>query len=653
MFAPANQSAFTLTLDGEPSEFQVHGFVGDEFISLPFRFDLELVSEQSDQDLESLLHRQAFLGFDAHGHGIHGLVYRVAQGDSGRRLTRYQITLVPQLAYLEHSTHQRIFQKKTIPEIIAQVLQAQAIQSDAFAFQLSGKYPECEYCVQFGETDLEFIQRLCAESGIHYHFQHNPERHLLVFGDDQSVFARPDQSTPYSPGTGMVADETAIKRFILRLKTRTTGVSLRDYDFKKPSLTLESEVSSRLRPTLDDQRYPGHFTDRERGKYLAQRLLERHRSDYRQASGASDQPALVTGQFLKMTGHPRQEWNDLWLITQLHHVGHQPQVLEESVGDESPQGYSNEFVVTPWDVAFRTPQIMSRPQISGYQNAVVTGPAGSEIHCDEYGRVKVQLAWDRDGEHNDHSSCWLRVASGWAHDRYGAVLIPRVGMEVLVGFVNGDMDMPLVMGCLPNAAAQVPLDLPADKTRSIFRSQSSPGGGGYNELRIEDRKGAEEIYLRAQRDWTQHVLHDLRVKVDGESHHELQGEELRITHGNRLTDLKRDDHLMVGGSRQVRAGQAILIGAGQSVVIDGGATVTIQAGGQSITLSAGGIFSSVPIQLGSAPAVTAAPLTPGLKETLLAVIPAPLSRVQVASLKRSAPFCEECERCKNGQCGPI
>ena len=141
MFAPANQSAFTLTLDGEPSEFQVHGFMGDEFISLPFRFDLELVSEQSDQDLESLLHRQAFLSFDAHGHGVHGLVYRVAQGDSGRRLTRYQITLVPQLAYLEHSTHQRIFQKKTVPEIIAQVLEAQAIQSDAFAFQLSGNHP--------------------------------------------------------------------------------------------------------------------------------------------------------------------------------------------------------------------------------------------------------------------------------------------------------------------------------------------------------------------------------------------------------------------------------------------------------------------------------------------------------------------------------
>ena len=662
MFAPANESAFTLTLDGQPSDLKVHGFTGDEFISLPFRFDLELVSEQADLDLESLMHRQAFLGFDADGHGIHGLVYQVAQGDAGKRLTRYQVTLVPQLAYLEHSTHQRIFQKKTVPQIIALVLEAQAIQGDTFVFQLSGKYPEREYCVQFDETDLAFIQRLCVESGIHYHFQHSPERHLLVFGDDQSVFLQPDQATPYSPGSGMVADTPAIKRFILRLETRTTGVNLRDYDFMKPSLALESVSSGEQRPTLNEQRYPGHFNDREHGKYLAQRVLERHRSDYRQASGFSDQPALVTGQFLKMAGHPRQEWNDLWLVTQLHHSGQQPQVLEESApedgGDDPFSGYRNEFVVSPWDVPFRAPLIVSRPQISGYQNAVVTGPADSEIHCDEYGRVKVRLAWDRDGEHNDHSSCWLRVASAWAHDRYGAVLIPRVGMEVLVGFANGDVDMPLVMGCLPNAANPVPLDLPADKTRSILRSHSSPGGGGYNELRIEDRKGAEEIYLRAQRDWTQHVLNDQhvqvdnerRVKVGGESHHELQGEEQRITHGNRLTELKQDDHLMVGGSQQMRAGRTIQIGAGQSVVIDAGASVTIQAGGQSITLSAGGIFSSVPIQLGGAPAAAAAPLLPGIKEALAAVVPAPLSRVQLTSLKRSAPFCEECERCKNGQC---
>lgn len=663
MFAPANQSAFNLTLDGVASDLKVYSFKGEEAISQPYCFNLELVSEQPDLDLESLLHRPVYLGFDDQGHGVHGLVARVAQGDSGRRLTRYQISLVPQLAYLAHSSHQRIFQHKTVPQIVAQVLLGQGIQSDRFEFRLSGTYPEREYCVQFGETDLAFIQRLCAELGIHYHFQHSAEGHLLVFGDDQTVFAQPDQPTPYTPGSGMVADTPAIKRFAVQLAIRTTAVSLRDYDFRKPRLQLESEVAVEQFPVLEEQAYPGHFSDRPHGKYLAQRGLERHRSDYRLAHGNGDEPALLSGRFLTLAGHPREAWNDLWLVTRVTHEGRQPQVLEEAVtevaGGDFRQGYRNEFVAAPWDVIFRPPLPEHvRPSISGYQTAVVTGPADSEIHCDEYGRVKVQLAWDRAGEHNDHSSCWLRVASAWAHDRYGSVLIPRVGMEVLVGFVNGDMDMPLVMGCLPNAAKPVPLDLPADKTRSILRSQSSPGGGGYNELRIEDRKGAEEIYLRAQRDWTQHVLHDQQVQVDnlrrvrvgGESHHELQGEEQRITHGNRLTELKQDDHLVVGGSQHMRAGRTIQIGAGQSIVIDAGATVTIQAGGQSITMSAGGIFSSVPIQLGGAPAPAALPLLPGLKEKLLAVIPAPLSRVQVASLKRSAPFCEECERCKNGQC---
>jgi type VI secretion system secreted protein VgrG len=661
MFAPANHSAFNLTLDGVASDLKVYRFNGTEALSQPYCFDLELVSEQPDIDLEGLLHRPVYLGFDDQGHGVHGLVYRVAQGDSGRRLTRYQISLVPQLAYLAHSSQQRIFQHQTVPQIVAQVLVGQGIQSDRFAFHLSGTYPEREYCVQFGETDLAFVQRLCAEAGIHYHFQHGTERHLLVFGDDQTVFAQAAQPTPYTAGSGMVADTPAIKRFAVQLETRATALNLRDYDWRKPRLALQSAASGEQLPRLEVQDYPGHFSDRAHGKYLAQRGLERSRCDYQIARGSGDEPALASGRFMRLAGHPREAWNDLWLVTQVVHEGKQPQVLEEAVtepaGGDFRQGYRNTFVAAPWDVIFRPP-LPERPSISGYQNAVVTGPADSEIHCDEYGRVKVQLAWDRNGEHNDHSSCWLRVASGWAHDRYGAVLIPRVGMEVLVGFVNGDMDMPLVMGCLPNAATPVPLDLPADKTRSTFRSHSSPGGGGYNELRIDDRKGAEEIYLRAQRDWTQHVLHDQQVQVDnrrrvrvgGESHHELQGEEQRITHGNRLTELKQDDHLVVGGSQQMRAGRTIQIGAGQSVVIDAGASVTIQAGGQSITLSAGGIFSSVPIQLGGAPAAAAAPLMPGLKETLLAVIPAPLSRAQVASLKRSAPFCEECERCKNGLC---
>lgn len=467
----------------------------------------------------------------------------------------------------------------------------------------------------------------------------------------------------------MSAGAPAVQRFNVRVETRTSVVTRRDYNFEKPHLQLQSHSDSEQRPVLEDYRFPGQFNDRETGKHLAQRTLERHVADYRQAEGISDVSALVCGHFLQLTEHPRRDWNDLWLLTAIEHRGRQPQVLEESVTSdgETFQGYRNTFLATPWDVFFRPALGPGKPRMLGYQPAVVTGPHDAEIHCDEYGRVKVQLAWDRDGELNEHSSCWLRVATGWAHDQYGSVLIPRVGMEVLVGFIDADADKPLVMGCLPNAATPVPLDLPADKTRSIFRSHSSPGGGGYNELRIDDKKGAEEIYLRAQRNWTQHVLHDQQVQVDnqrsivvtGTAKHELKADEQRITHGQRQIEVKQDDHLTVVGDRHIRvsnqatsASAQIHVSAGQQVVIDGGASATIQAGGQWINIGPGGIFSSVPIQVGGAPmtAMGAAPSVPGLPAKLAAAPAAMLTAAQIMSFKGDAPFCEECERCKDGVC---
>jgi len=669
MFAPANQPRFTLTLEGAQHDLKVLEFTGREAISQPFRFELELVSERPDLDLESLLHGQAFLSFDAQGCGIHGQIYQVGQGDSGKRLTRYHLSLVPRLTYLGHRINQRIFQHQSVPQIVTQVLKDHSILRDAFEFRLGSEYPEREYCVQYAESDLAFIQRLCAEVGIHYHFQHSPQGHLLVFGDDQTVFPKLPEPTLYLPGSGMSAGAPAIQRFNVRVETRTSVVTRRDYNFEKPRLSLESRSDGEQRPVLEDYHFPGQFNDRETGKGLTRRALERHVADYRQAEGTSDESSLVCGHFLQLTGHPRSDWNDLWLLTTVEHRGRQPQVLEEPVTSdgESFQGYRNTFVATPWDVIFRPALAPEKPRISGYQPAVVTGPKDLEIHCDEYGRVKVQLAWDRDGELNEHSSCWLRVATGWAHDHYGSVLIPRVGMEVLVGFIDGDTDKPLVMGCLPNAATPVPLDLPADKTRSVFRSQSSPGGGGYNELRIEDKKGAEEIYLRAQRNWTQHVLNDQQLQVDnqrsvvvtGTARHELKADEQRITYGQRQTEVRQDDHLSVLGDQQVRvnnqatsASAQIHISAGQQVVIDGGASATIQAGWQWINIGPGGIFSSVPIVVGGAPmaAMSAAPVVPGLQEKLAAAPAAVLTAAQIMSLKGDAPFCEECERCKDGVC---
>jgi type VI secretion system secreted protein VgrG len=636
MFAPANQPRFTLVVDGERHDLKVLEFTGKEAISQPYRFDLELVSDRPDIELESLLHRQAFLSFDAQDCGIHGQVFRVGQGETGQRLTRYQVSLVPRLSYLGQRINQRIFQHQSVPAIIAQVLKDHGIQRDAFEFQLGSDYSPRAYCVQYAESDLAFIQRLCAEIGIHYHFQHSPDGHLLVFGDDQTVFPRLSEPTLYLPGSGLVADAPTIKRFNVRLETRTTAVTLRDYDFHKPRLALESRSDSEQRPVLEDYHFPGQFTDREQGRDLAQRALQRHNADFRQAEGGSDVSALISGHFLHLAEHPRQAWNDLWLITEIEHRGRQPQVLEESASSDSPddfQGYRNTFLATPWDVSFRPP-LIEKPHVAGYQAAVVTGPNDSEIHCDEYGRVKVQLLWDRHGQLDEHSSCWLRVASGWAHNRYGSVLIPRVGMEVLVGFVDGDADKPLVMGCLPNASTPLPMELPADKTRSIFRTQSSPGGGGYNELRIEDRKGAEEIYLRAQRNWNQQVLQDAYVQVGNQ----------------RSVDIGANDHLQVRGDRYInvnnqtfKASGQFHVSAGQQVVIDGGASATIQAGGHWINIGPAGIFSSVPIELGGALMPTLG--APTTQKTRLA-----LSAAQILSLKSDAPFCEECERCKGGAC---
>ncbi|WP_277589852.1 type VI secretion system tip protein VgrG [Pseudomonas chlororaphis] len=621
MFNPSNETHFSLTVDDFQGDLQVLSFEGIEGISQPFRFDLELVSENPDLDLETLLHKQAFLAFDPQGSGIHGQIYRVAQGDAGKRLTRYKVSLVPQLAYLEHRTNQRIYQQLSAPKIIALILEEHGIQGNAYQFQLGTPCPDRDYCVQYDETDLHFIQRLCEEEGLHYHFQHSPQGHLLVFGDDQTVFPKLGQPTAYIQGSGMVADEPVIKGFNLRLETRTRRTTRRDYDFEKPRLQLEAAYKPETdseEPDLEDYDYPGRFTDRARGKFLSQRALERHRADYQQAEGWGDQTRLVSGHFLELSEHPRSEWNDLWLLTHIVHEGKQPQVLEESVTsdttdnkDDFHQGYRNRFLATPWQVFYRPALNHPKPRVLGSQTAVVTGPKGEEIHCDQYGRVKVQFHWDREGKADDKTSCWLRVSSSWAGDRYGALVIPRIGMEVLVTFLEGDPDQPLITGCLYHKEHPVPYALPANKTRTVFKSMSSPGGAGYNELRIEDKKGAEQIFIHAQRDWDENIEHDQKIRIGHERHDtvekntytELKAEEHRITHADRKTETKVDDHLTVGENQHIKlgtaqltkAGQEIHLKAGAKMVIEAGSELTIKAGGSFIKLDAGGVTVVGPV----------------------------------------------------------
>lgn len=692
----AASARFTLTLPTVKHDFQVVAFKGQEHISQPYQISVELVSEDPNLSLSSVLHHEAFLRLDADGSGIHGQIYSIERGAAGKRLTYYTLTLGPRLAYLQHRFNQRIFQFKTVPEIVAQVLEEHWILSGNYRFDIDATlYPPREYCTQFDESDLDYIQRLCAAEGIHYHFEHSETGHVLVFADDQTGGSKLAPSVFNTDG-GMVPEQTSIKRFSVKLQTRTSRVARRDYDFERPDYVLESHYwgphpdADEGDPDLEDYRYPGHYKDEDRADLLVKRAHERHRHDHQLATGNSDVRQLRSGHFLDLKDHPTAENNQLWLLTSVTHEGKQPQVLEEFAATHSaakgdfPQGYRNTFEAIPWCAPYRPP-MCSAPHVKGSQSAVVTGPVGEEIYCDEYGRVKVQFHWDREGGDDEHTSCWLRVASSWAGAAYGSMVIPRIGMEVVVSFWEGNPDQPYVSGCVVNGRNTAPYALPANKTQSVFKTLSSPGGKGSNELKIEDRNGSEKVFIQAERDWEQlikntqtvSVGHERHDSVAGNSYTEFKADEHHTTQANRVTRVGAADHLEIGQSQHlktalghyVEAGTEIHLKAGGKVVIDAGTELTLRAGGSTLTLNPSGVWlngqtvaSNVEMEIS-----TTSPAEGTGIQLLMAALPGAamtsvpgavperaLANSQMDLMKRPVKAnearCLICEACKDGVC---
>ena len=678
MFGSANTAQFALHIPAVRNDFKVLAFNGVEAISALYAIQVELVSEHPDFDLESLLSQPAFLQFGLNGEGLHGRIEDVFVGEAGRRLTRYHLTLVPALHYLQFSHNQRIFQRLTVPQIIAQVFKGHGIQADAFAFHVSTS-PEREYCTQYAESDFELVQRLCAEDGIAWHHQHSADGHLLVFTDDQTWFPKLGE-TPYQQDSDRVADYPVVSQFSMRFRTRTSTTTRRGYDLKRPSLLLESRFTAEFSPELEDYRYPVLIENEKRGNQLARQALERHRTDYQLAEGHSDQPCLRSGHFFDLTEHPRKTCNDLWLLLSVTHAGKQPQSLEETITSEVKpedgftQGYRNSFTAIPWEVFYRPP-LLARKTVLVSQTARVTGPVGEEIYCDEFGRVKVELPWDRAELNSEKSSCWLRVSSSWAGESFGAVTIPRIGMEVVVTYLEGDPDQPLITGCVANTVTSVPYSLPEHKTKTVLRSHSSPRTGGYNELSLEDRAGQEKIYLRAQRDIEQLILNDSDTQigndrreqitrdshslisndrfeqVDNHSASLIKGDELHTTQGVRNTVIGGNELVSITGNSSTTAGGALVIQAhvtAANVVIDAGMSLTLSAGGHHIVINAGGIFSSVAIVEGGIP-VPGVPVQPALSlvpvaaQALIAPSLAAQKLALTQAAQQAAPICVVCQ----------
>lgn len=579
MFNLANESHFTLTVGGlENTGLQVLAFEGKEIISKPYQFEVTLVNKNIRFDITKLLSRPAYLAFTPDGeNGIHGVILSVQRGAVGNDYAEYKIIIAPRFTHLEKRTNQRIFQHKTVPQIISQILNEYGIlEGSQHEFRLKEELPERDYCVQYDETDAHFIQRLCQEEGIFYYFKHTQDDHLMIFGDSNPVFMTLPDAIRYASGTGFVADEPVIKAFNVNLTSKTKRATWRDYNYtntKIPEGQAEGIQSAKangaIEPDIEFYDYPGRFMDNARGKQIAQIEIERLRTEQVLAQGYSDVPELHVGHYFTLEQHPSLDAKDPWLLNTIIHQGKQPQVTEAFGGEQNAklpenfsldseatfpegefyQGYRNTFTATPKDVPWRPPLDYPKARIYGSQTAKVVGPKGEEIFCDEYGSVKVQFPWDREGQFDENSSCWVRVGSSWAHKGYGTFTIPRINMEVLITYLEGDPDQPVITGCINNGVNTQAESMPANKTKTGFKTNSSPGGGGFNEFTLEDKAGEELIFTHAQKDMSTVVENNESLNV-GVNRTKDIGQDENVTIGrNRERVVRKTDILKVGENK--------------------------------------------------------------------------------------------------------
>ncbi len=558
---------FILSIDGlEDDSLVVRGFEGQEALSdsyfqntacFGFRYHINLASRKEKLKPDQVVDRNAELRIYRNGdcvQRVHGIVRQFTQGDIGYHYAYYSLILVPALERLSLRHNSRIFQQQTTIDIVTTLLQEMGIEE--FAFALRGKCQPREFCVQYRETDLEFLHRLAAEEGWVYGFEHLEGKHTLLFSDHSTVLPTLDDPIVHNNLSGGIVEEPYISSFSKLTQTEVSEVKLKDYSFKKPAYDfLHNPYASDIgyqRDSYEHYDYPGRYKDNTSGKTFSQVRLEYLRRVAHLATGQSNQPLIRAGYRFEMVGHVNQEMNRKWMVVSVTHKGTQPQALEEE-GHQGATTYSNTFHVIPSSKTWRaTPQ--PKPQIDGSMIAIVAGPPEEEIFCDEYGRVKVHFPWDRYSEQNEHSSCWVRVSQGWAGDQYGMMAIPRIGHEVIVSFLNGDPDQPIITGRTYHAKNPPPYILPTNKTKTTLKTQTHKGAG-FNELSFDDQNDNQLIYVHAQKDYREEVRHDQSKNVGNDREKHI-GNDQRLTVGqDEQNTINRDRKTTIGQDQFFEVGR--------------------------------------------------------------------------------------------------
>jgi type VI secretion system secreted protein VgrG len=549
----------------------LEAFSGEEGVSSPFTFTLDLLSEDPSIDATRLLREPVTVTLDLPDGGerlVHGLVHRFSQSGQTQsgELTSYRAQVVPWLWFLSQSSDCRIFQNLSAIEIVVQVFQDCGYAD--FEIKCLKSHPKREYCVQYRETHLNFVSRLLEEEGVFYFFRHTRSKHILVLADDNSAVKPCSGQSEARMATQVTTQLDVVTKLQREHVTHIGRVTLRDYDYLQPALRLESSVSGPGKEEIYD--YPGTFTTIDEADRRARLQLEEREEWRLLVRGESTCRGLETGHRIALEGHYRADANDDYLLLQLRHFARNTDYRTKQAG---PPEYHNSFVAIPHDVPFRPPRTALRTVVQGTQTALVVGKAGEEIWVDKHGRVKVQFYWDRLGRSDENSSCWVRVASTWAGKQWGHIQIPRIGQEVIVDFLEGDPDRPIITGRVYNAAHMPPYDLPANQTQSGIKSRSTKGGGAdnFNEIRMDDRKGSEVLYIHAEKD-KQVVVENDRTESVGNN------EDISIG-GSRTEEVGKDESITIGASRSENVGkdESITIGASRSESVGKDESVSIGA----------------------------------------------------------------------------
>ncbi|EPC00637.1 hypothetical protein L861_12655 [Litchfieldella anticariensis FP35 = DSM 16096] len=673
---------FTLQLaERDDLDLAVTEFILEEALSEPFELKVTFASRDGGLTSRDWLESSATLTIWQHGEVVRhvkGVVARFVRGDTGHRRTGYDIVIRPALWRLSLRHNSRIFENAPPLGVIQTLCEEHGITEVAFAVK---REPETrEYLTQYRESDLDFVKRLAAEEGIFFYFETAARGERLVFADDAQLLRHLGAKRYHARAGGSIPDA----RYLYRMRQASTvapsSAVLKDYTFKNPAYAQLHEYQAdgldehAQRSVYEHYDAPGRYKADVSGKPFTRVRLEALRRDAYIAEADSNLPDLLPGHRFLLTGHDVDEYNTDWQVVEVTHTGTQPQAVEEdavtAAGHDTTR-LSNELIMMPGDRTWR-PEPRPRPRVDGPQVAHVVGPEGEEIHVDEYGRVRVLFPWNREGT----ASAWLRVSQGWAGGGYGMMAIPRIGHEVIVSHLDADPDQPIITGRTYHAVNLPPYALPEHKTRTIIRSKSHKSQG-FNEIRLEDKNGGEEIWIHAQKDLNFLTLNDRREEIRHDSHlkvhhdriAEVDHDDHLTVHGQQHRQIEGDDHARIGGTAHRHYGQALLaeageevhVKAGHKVVLDAGAELTIQAGGSFVKLDPSGVTivgPSVKINSGGSPGRGAgqaaqAAMLPGHVAPEAPALPGVTGhRLEQAAAVRS-PIIEACQKPADGSACPL